>query len=59
MVSTPVTRERFRILDELGIEKLMELYVDEVGTVRGLVGRLFKSHTKGGQPGVAEFRAVR
>ena len=56
MASTPVRRARFKVLDGLGIDRVIELYVDEVGTVRGLCQSLFKPHTKG-TPGVTEFYA--
>ena len=42
MASRPIRRERFKLLDELGLDAICELYYEEAISVRHLMSLIFK-----------------
>ena len=55
MASQPITRHRFQILDELGIDEVVRIYIEECRTVHQLMERLFPPREDGEKPGANAF----
>jgi hypothetical protein len=55
MASRPIRRKRFKILDQLGVEEIADIYIEEVTGVRQLMALLFEPERGGQAPGAMVF----
>lgn len=55
MMSRRIRRERFQMLDSLGLDAICDLYIDKASGVRDLMARIFKPSRSGQRPGAADF----
>ena len=55
MASRPIRRKRFKILDQLGIEEIADIYIEEATGVRPLMTLLFEPERGGQAPGAMVF----
>jgi hypothetical protein len=49
MASRPIRRKRFKILDQLGVEEIADIYIEEATGVRQLMALLFEPERGGHQ----------
>jgi hypothetical protein len=57
MASRPMRRERFKILDKMGLDEISELYCEKASGVRHLMTLIFEPTHEGRKPGAADFYA--
>jgi hypothetical protein len=57
MPSRRIRRKRFKILDELGLDEISELYYEKASGVRDLMTLIFEPAQEGRKPGAADFYA--
>ncbi len=55
MASRPIRRQRWAILDDLGVEEIAEIYWEKVRSVKELCHYLFEQTEEGTKPGSKEF----
>ena len=55
MASRPIRRKRFKILDQLGVEEIADIYIEEATGVRQLMALLFEPERGGQAPGAMVF----
>ena len=55
MASRPIRRKRFKILDQLGVEEIADIYIEEATGVRHLMTLLFEPERGGQAPGAMVF----
>ena len=57
MANRKIRRERFKILDELGLDEICDLYCEKASGVRDLMARIFEPTHGGRKPEAADFYA--
>ena len=57
MPSRPIRRKRFKILDELGLDEICEMYYEKADGVRHLMTLIFEPAHEGRKPGASDFYA--
>jgi len=57
MPSRPIRRERFKLLDDLGLDEISELYCEKASGVRHLMTLIFEPTHEGRKPGASDFYA--
>ena len=57
MPSRPIRRERFKILDEMGLDEICEIYCEKADGVRHLMTLVFEPAHEGRKPGASDFYA--
>ena len=57
MASRPLRRNRFKILDEMGLDEICEIYCEKADGVRHLMTLVFEPAHEGRKPGASDFYA--
>lgn len=57
MPSRPIRRKRFKLLDELGLDEICDIYFEKADGVRHLMALIFEPTHGGRKPGASDFYA--
>jgi len=57
MPSRPIQRKRFKLLDELGLDEICDIYFEKADGVRHLMTLIFEPTHGGRKPGASDFYA--
>jgi hypothetical protein len=57
MASRRIRHQRFKLLDEMGLDEICDIYFEQASGVRDLMARIFEPTHGGHKPGAADFYA--